>query len=142
MYANQEYSVSFESNLNPKWNKNNMYASVLLLRNDDTTILNAARIPFALAIKNYEVPNAINAMLYPNPANEQTKLQLYCVEETKLSIMVTDISGRTLVNYPEQTYHVGKNEIILPTSNLVGGVYIISVNGISARQSLKLEVIH
>jgi hypothetical protein len=142
LYANQEYSISFESKINPKWNKNNMYASVLLLRNDDTTILNAARIPFALAIKNYKIPNTFNTMLYPNPANEQTNLQLYCAEETKLSMMVTDISGRKLLNYPEQAYHIGKNEITIPTTGLASGIYIISINGASARQSLKLEVLH
>jgi hypothetical protein len=140
--ANQEYSVSFEANLDAKWNKANMYASVLLLRNDDTTILNAARIPFALGIKNQEMPKSINAVLYPNPSNEQTKLQVYCIEETKLSITLTDISGRVLIALPEQAYRTGKNEIAIATTNLSSGIYIISVNGESARQSLKLEVIH
>lgn len=139
---NQEYKASFSTQLKAEWNLNNMYATVFFFRNDDSTILNSNKMPFSLTVKNIANKQSINAILYPNPTNERTTLQFYLPEKEKLNISLTDISGRTLLSLPEQQYMAGKNEIQFPTQSLVSGIYIISINGTSVRQSLKLEVVH
>lgn len=142
MYGNQNYTIDFDLKIDPKWDKNNMRAIVLLYRNSDSTILNSNQIPFALTVRQYEQAKSIDAILYPNPTNEQTTLQLYFTESTNASIVLTDISGRTLLYSPEREYALGKNEIQLTTNNLASGIYIVSIISKFGSQNLKLQVLH
>lgn len=142
IFSNQQYTIDFDIPLSKKWNSNNMNASVFLLRNDDSTILNASQIPFMLNIKSYENIDGFNAILYPNPTNDNTTLRFYLLENEKLNITITDITGKTIMSFSETEYYRGENEILIHTFSLANGVYIVSLNSQTTRQALKLQVVH
>jgi hypothetical protein len=64
-----------------------------------------------------------NAMLlYPNPVTDQAKIAFEVKKTSNMSIMVTDITGRT-VYCKENQLQQGTQEIILPVHDLPAGMY-------------------
>lgn len=138
---NQSYTVHFETELKPEWNKNNMHAYILLLRQNDTTILNAASVPFTLSVKNINNEENIDAWLYPNPAGTYTTLEFNLPYKQKASIYITDISGRLITQTNAKEYEAGINKENLQISNLQNGIYFITIAAEEAKRTMKLQVL-
>lgn len=138
---NQLYTVKFDTTLNSVWNKNNMHAHVLLFRLDDSTILNAVKIPFALSVKNINNEETIDAWLYPNPAGIYTTLEFNLAHQQTARISITDISGRVIVKTTNKEYQAGVNKEKLQIDNLQNGIYFITIATTEGKKTLKLHVL-
>jgi PKD repeat protein len=61
-------------------------------------------------------------LVYPNPVKDQAKVSVDLKKASAMEVMITDISGRTVLNQKQQLQQ-GTQEIILPVSNLTSGMY-------------------
>lgn len=134
------YFHKFNIRLEENWDRNKLKAVVMLLRNDDTLILNSAKLNYFLSIAGDE-KEASRTGIYPNPANEYTTLEFEAGTSGKAEIWVTDINGRKLMQMQQATVN-GINRLQIPTHNLPSGLYIINVLTEEAKHALKLQVLH
>ncbi len=137
----QLYTVKFDTILSREWNKNNMHAHVLLFRHDDSTILNAVKIPFTLSIKHVNKEEGIDAWLYPNPAGTYTTLEFNLPYKQKANLYITDISGRVITHTNSKEYPAGVNKENLQIENLQNGIYFITIATEEVKRTLKLQVV-
>lgn len=99
-------------------------------------------------IDTTEIPNSISnfasalsgVILYPNPANERIQLQFILSEATALSISFTDITGRTMEQFPETAYGYGVNHIAIDCSSFPTGLYFCHIRGKEYSKTLKWVV--
>lgn len=139
---NQSYTVHFETEMKAEWNKNQMHAYILLLRQNDTSILNAASVPFVLSVKNINTEEDIDARLYPNPAGMYTTVEFNLLYRQKASIHITDISGRLITQINAKEYEAGVNKENLQIGNLQNGIYFITIATEEVKRTMKLQVLH
>jgi hypothetical protein len=92
--------------------------------------------PLTLTVGDLD-KNISNASLYPNPALGSTTLSLDATSAFRASIQVIDITGRKLWS-KESKIEKGKNNTVIPTSQLAKGMYFIQVMNEGAQQSYKL----
>ncbi|HQA86313.1 MAG TPA: T9SS type A sorting domain-containing protein, partial [Bacteroidales bacterium] len=83
----------------------------------DTTLPSAISLPSALS--HYSI--------YPNPATERTTLQISVNEETAIQIVITDMIGRKIIEFPETTYASGNYNILINCSSLASGLYFCRI---------------
>lgn len=65
---------------------------------------------------------------FPNPAVENTTIEYTVPAEGNVTLMVTDLTGKQLVNQNLGKVAGGKNSYVLNTSEFNAGVYIYTVN--------------
>lgn len=134
------YFHKFNIRLEEGWDRNRLKAIVMLLRNDDTLILNSAKLNYFLSVAGDEKELGRTG-IYPNPANEYTTLEYEAKGSGKAEVWVTDINGRRLMQVQQVTTN-GINRLQVPTHHLPAGLYIINVLTGEAKHSLKLQVLH
>jgi hypothetical protein len=66
------------------------------------------------------VENAL--LLYPNPATDQARISLQVKKSSLMTALITDLSGRVVYSH-ESSVSQGRQEIILPVSQLPAGMY-------------------
>ncbi len=66
------------------------------------------------------VENAL--LLYPNPVKDQARISIQAKKTSDLTIMITDLSGRTVYSQESRIYQ-GSQEIVLPVRELPAGMY-------------------
>ena len=64
--------------------------------------------------------------LYPNPAKDQTRIDLNLIESSDVTIRVYDLMGKELLVLPNSLER-GAHTLQIPTSQLAAGLYIIGV---------------
>jgi len=138
---NGNYYKKFNHRLEEHWDKNKLRAIVMLFRTDDTLVLNSNKLNYFLNVAGGEKEQALTG-IYPNPADDHTMLQFEAKANSRADVLVTDMSGRTILHIPVLQTVAGKNQVNIPTANLPGGLYIVNVITEQAKHSLKLQVVH
>jgi len=77
-------------------------------------------------IKGDKVRAIMITGLYPNPATSEVKLAVESPNAEKVTILVTDVTGKVVVQ-SNQSLVVGSNTIILGTANLANGNYFVKM---------------
>ena len=76
----------------------------------------------------YLLPSALSHYsIYPNPATERATLQISVNEETAIQIVITDMTGRKIIEFPETTYASGNYNILINCSSLASGLYFCRI---------------
>lgn len=83
------------------------------------------RTPQATNIDDVNIPVS-TWMLAPNPANGHTSVTLDAKENTSARVLITDVTGKTIQQYPVELRH-GLNAYKMDVSGLASGLYIITV---------------
>lgn len=106
--------------------KNHSYmGNVLYIEGEGTHMRGADRQPQALELKGN----------YPNPFNPSTKVYFDLRETARVKVTILDISGRQVMEIPEQTVTAGENRsIAVNAGKLSSGLYLYQL---TARQDLK-----
>jgi len=80
-------------------------------------------------------------VLYPNPSNGATYLRtMGDIFDGEVSIIVTDLSGRTVVSQTEKLF--GSNDVVsLRTNDLQTGLYLINILGADGKKAVKKLII-
>lgn len=136
---NQTYHYYFPIVAKPEWNKALLRAVVMLVRYDDSAVLNSNKTMFYLDTKS--ISNDEKPLLYPNPSDNNTQLVYYTLRQEEVHVYITDISGRTLKIISANAVS-GKNVMHLTTSELSAGLYIVNIISDSKRQTIKMQVVH
>lgn len=63
--------------------------------------------------------------IFPNPASDVTTVSFMLNTASKIQLQVTDISGRTILNVPEQLMEAGKHNMPVSTTGLPAGQYTV-----------------
>ena len=141
LLVNGSYECSFTTPLDPAWKTNHLHAMVFLIRHDDSTILNGNKIPFALKTSDPAISFAASGV-YPNPADQSVTAFFKLDHTEEVYVSISDLSGRTLYQYPMTNLHAGKNEITLPLQHLTNGLYLVNFYSAESHTTQKLEVLH
>jgi hypothetical protein len=75
---------------------------------------------------NDKTPSPFGASVYPNPAVDAAHLQFTLPSAGKVSVVITDVTGKTLFTTNESSAE-GMNEILLPIEKLAAGYYIATI---------------
>lgn len=77
--------------------------------------------------------------LYPNPASQETRLDLNLISASDVVVRVYDITGKELILNP-QSLERGAHTLVIPTSELSPGIYIVGLEVDGQRIVKKLIV--
>lgn len=139
MSAGGSYPVTIETTLDNAWDKSKLHATAILVRYDDSTILNGNHIIAPLAVPHYAAQiNTIS--LYPNPAADYSNLRFELTKENKVAITVTDITGKTLYATQATNMTAGAHELTIPTTGFANGIYFVNLKTTSGNETIKLQV--
>lgn len=95
----------------------------------------AAATPEIIAAK----PMGNSLSVFPNPAPEFTTLKFMTAKQEKITIHVTDMSGRVVIR-KEYTSAAGENQVKMDVSRLAKGSFIINL--VSAGRVVKTAALH
>ena len=73
-----------------------------------------------------EISNTFSVAVNPNPLTEESFVSIQLNQATQLNLTITDILGRTILNYSEE-FPKGKSIFPLSQSELNNGIYFLSV---------------
>lgn len=90
----------------------------------NNTVLNVTKAACRTADGGLEAEIAA----YPNPANEQTTVRIHSEENSHISILMTDVTGKRVAVYPGEVIE-GENNIQISTAGFAEGIYLISIEG-------------
>lgn len=78
--------------------------------------------------------------VYPNPAQNQTSISFNLLNNEKVTLTVSDMSGKVLM-HEVKNLNIGRNTIQLNTSDLASGLYLIKLSAGNSFNTSKLNVI-
>ena len=67
---------------------------------------------------------------FPNPAREFTYIPLNLSSESDVEVLILDMNGKAVQSIPYQSLQIGKNDLLVNTSQFVNGVYTYTVRSI------------
>ncbi len=68
-----------------------------------------------------------NIKLYPNPANNQTNILFNINKTTEISISLTDMMGKEILQIPAQTFLNGNHNVLINCQNFSAGMYFCTL---------------
>lgn len=88
---------------------------------------------------NQEIPvtdkNVLNLTLFPNPVNDQLKLEFFAVGKHNMAIRVLSMDGKIVQSLEHSVQNIGKQEISLDVRELSKGTYLLEIdNGVIKSQ--------
>ncbi|HQQ93754.1 MAG TPA: T9SS type A sorting domain-containing protein [Bacteroidia bacterium] len=88
-----------------------------------------------------ESENVFNQVkLVPNPAQDKCSAVFELSQQSHLSYLVSDVSGKVVLQGNPEVYGPGRHEIDLNTSNLNNGIYFMNMRSDSGSKTMKLIV--
>ena len=141
LLAGSAYNYTLTAPINPSWTTGRLRAIVLLIRHDDSTVLNSEQLPFYLTTTNVAPPLS-SAGVYPNPTDGSAKVFFDLQQAGTVKISITDISGALLYQYPVSSFPDGRNLIPLSLQSFPPGIYLINLVSEAGNKTLKLVVEH
>jgi len=92
-------------------------------------------------VKNVNDKNKINSVSnYPNPFNGATTIAVSLNNKANVSVVVTDLMGKNVIEIPARTYGAGVHKINIDGTNLSSGIYIYNVKADNFTVSNKMIV--
>jgi hypothetical protein len=78
--------------------------------------------------------------VFPNPAAGERRLEFELRRESEVSVFLTDISGKKVMDIAEGSKSAGKHELSFTTEDLAPGIYFLTLSQDGMAQTLKLAV--
>jgi hypothetical protein len=141
MDAGTPYTATIVTAVNHLWDLGKLKAKVLLIRHDDSVILNSAEIRSPVAITNVNT-SVVPAVLYPNPAADDCRVRFSLLQQEEVALTITDMQGMTVYTSAPAVYGYGTGEMAIPTAQMANGIYLATLNAAGKHTTLKLEVMH
>lgn len=77
--------------------------------------------------------------VYPNPAQEKAIIEFNAEIPSKAAVYVIDITGKQVYN-ENYNFNKGSNTVLINTTNLSNGLYIVEINGNELLSRSKLNI--
>ncbi len=93
-------------------------------------------------VNSQTLPVSSNLDIYPNPANSQSTLKVFLVDNSDIQITITDVTGQMVSTIAEGFYQKGEHYFELDASALEAGIYfcVLQNKNKSIIQTTKLIV--
>jgi hypothetical protein len=142
MQAGQSYTCKVNASYSSKWDFGKLNAIVLFIRDSDSTILNSKTVPFrALGVES--IAGAGKCMLlHPNPAGTSTSVSFHLASRAHTALSVTDLTGRMVAQYPAAWLEAGDHRMDLQVGAWPAGLYFVTLDTGSGKETVKLSVVH
>ena len=102
---------------------------------DDINIVDAS----SAGIESIEASVGLN--IYPNPSSGKVNIDLNLSEQHNVSIIVTDMLGRTVETIASKSYQVGETTLSIGANNTYqAGIYLVNINIDGQRISKKVVI--
>lgn len=79
--------------------------------------------------------------VFPNPFNTNANFNINLTNASDVSYMITDLSGKVLVNQTEFNVPAGNNRINISADGMSSGMYYINVTAGNSKVTKKLQVV-
>ena len=148
--SGETHTVNFTFNLPAGWDENNIHIVGMLIA-PNGRIDNAGKATIAEAVANgyvdgtsagiTELDEQIDDLfkVYPNPASDFTVVGLNLKKDAEVSLQLIDVTGKVIASKNYGSLN-GASEIVLGTSELTSGVYIIELTVNNEKHTKKLIV--
>ncbi len=93
-----------------------------------------------VSVENNAVLNEIT--LYPNPANELVMVNFNTKSDVQLTLNVTDMLGRQVVNPVISGFGSNGQSVAIPVQGLADGYYMLTILGEGVRETVRFAVMH
>ncbi len=121
---------------------NKAHAIVMIVNSETGEILNAQIASIQSDASISEINNDFELNLYPNPASEKLVVSFDVLGEQNTYIIITDVLGNQIMNL-KKTFPMNETQnIVLDTSTLSSGVYVLSMRSGKYTSNQKFSISH
>ena len=120
----QQPGMSYDGDMDPAANNDIVYLKFPKL----TTGINPASVDF------------VNVSCYPNPFHGSCQINLMLINNTRLSIEVSDFLGRIIYQLPSASYSAGSHQFVVDASSWYPGIYFYTLKGVNQSLSGRMIV--
>jgi hypothetical protein len=89
---------------------------------------------------NTQIGNLDQAVIYPNPDNDFVTINFTAKNAGSVSVVISDLSGRVIMNTASSKLVAGKNSLTINTETLSSGMYFVSLSDGKSQQSFKVTI--
>jgi hypothetical protein len=143
MLHNQSYTQTISCPIQPGWDVSKLRVVVMLVSytSKDSMVLNSNQTTAPLGIREQEYKFA-DLTISPNPAADAAKLSFRSIQGNNGQIRLTDITGKTVLQYPLSGEELRKGNYTIRTTGLQPGLYFVTLQlADGRRETLKLQVL-
>jgi hypothetical protein len=144
LVAGTSYTSSvFSYTIPSTYNAGNMKAIVLLIDAKTNYIYNANTTtitPLVIGVEENKAED-IEVSIYPNPAQNNSSVELNLVKDDAVTITVLSVMGQVVFTQTLSNLQAGKQTVSLNTENWATGIYNVNISTSNGNVSRKLEVI-
>ena len=121
---------------------NKAHAVVMIVNSETGEILNAQIASIQSDASIAEMNNDFELNLYPNPASDKLVVSFDVLGEQNTYIIITDVLGNQIMNL-KKTFPMNETQnIVLDTSTLSSGVYVLSMRSGKYTSNQKFSISH
>ena len=121
---------------------NKAHAVVMIVNSETGEILNAQIASIQSNASIAEMNNDFELNLYPNPASDKLVVSFDVLGEQNTYIIITDVLGNQIMNL-KKTFPMNETQnIVLDTSTLSSGVYVLSMRSGKYTSNQKFSISH
>lgn len=140
MMPNTNYDYTFNIPMEPWWNRNNMHAIVMLIRNSDGQVLNSNNLKVSVGVS--DVQAGVNELtVFPNPATNNAYINFNLAKASDVNVVVTDMMGRTVQSLNKENFSTGAHKINVDLSAVAAGVYNVTLQTEGGSITTRLSVV-
>ncbi len=126
MNAGENYSYTYTYTVPSTINVNHMWVAVLLIKHSTGEVMNANKLEWELGTGVGNIPETASVFVYPNPASDQTFIDLKLTASTDVTVKVVNNIGQIVAS--NEYLNLSGNQILpLNTSNYADGIYQVMV---------------
>lgn len=131
-------SIVFEKNVskNAGWDLSKIFALITVQQSNKQTVQSgrSENLTTTTGVRFLTNDQKISAVIFPNPATELLKLELVKIEKTIVQLL--DINGKVVFE------NVFSDKLVIPTTELKSGLYLVRLYNESGESVSKVSIIH
>ena len=140
MSANTTYDYTFNTTIRADYNRDNMRAIVVLIRNSDGAVLNSNLMNVPLGVS--DIASGIEHFtVFPNPATSHSTVKFQLTAASKVALTITDMAGRQVQAIAGKDLSAGTHSMNINTADLPTGIYNLAIQTDKGVMTKKLSVI-
>lgn len=133
-----EWKEAHTSIPNTYLNSNFKFKFVFTSNNGNNLYIDDINLDVNAGIDNTDFISTLT--LFPNPAQEQVKINFSLENSKAVSIAIYDVLGQLVFEKEKEIYNVGDNTIVVDTKEFKSGFYLLKINDNNNTTSLPLII--
>ena len=113
--------------------------TLTVMNNSGCSSTKQATVSITVGIE--ELDNLSSVSLFPNPLNNQAKIELILTDRNNITINIYDITGKSVMNVINQKLDAGIHTINIDASEIPAGIYFTRISTEKSTKILKMIVV-